>query len=114
MNPKLQEIKELASKFLSSNTNQRKEILNKCEKIVNSLSSNDKEYYLYIDFNIRLTIFRYGNYFMGTMKKVIDKGDDFIEKEKERLNGLISNKSTTDKKKTEFSLRLNILNSFSK
>jgi len=46
------------------------------------------------------------------MKKIQEKGEDFLTKEQERLNTLINSKSTMEKKKSEFTSRLNILNSF--
>jgi len=96
LSPKLQELKALASKFVSDSA-QRASTISKAEKIVSELPATDKDY---------------GSYYVNAMKKIQEKGDDFVEKEKERLNGLLSNKATTDKKKSEFGLRLNILNSF--
>jgi hypothetical protein len=46
------------------------------------------------------------------MKKVLETGEDFLSKEKTRLKGLMDNKSTGEKKRAEFSRRLNVLNTF--
>jgi len=95
-NPKMKELKELASKFLSSNVN-RADSVKKAESIVNSLEGNEKDY---------------ANFYLNSMKKIQEKGVDFVGTEKTRLQNLIENKGTTENKKHEFTKRLNVLNSF--
>jgi len=97
MNPKLNELKQLAVKFFAESSS-RKSILASAESIVNGLEAVDKEY---------------ANFFVNNMKKILEKGEQFVELEKERLGGLLGNKATTEKKKQEFSRRLNVLNAFS-
>jgi hypothetical protein len=45
------------------------------------------------------------------MKK-IQGSSDFVGKEVDRLKGLVGSKATTDAKKAEFNMKLNILASF--
>ena len=56
--------------------------------------------------------YRYGNFYTASMKRIQEKGDDYVKTERERLNSLIESKSTVEKKKAEFSRKLNVLNSF--
>jgi len=99
LNPKLQELKNLAAEFLEKTGDARDAIQKKATAIIDKLEGSDQEY---------------GKFFLASFKKVAEKGADFIKAEKERLNGLIGNKATTEKKKSEFSKRLNVLNAFSK
>ncbi len=46
------------------------------------------------------------------MRKVIEKGDDYVAKEIQRLEALIASKATNDAKKREFALRVSILKAF--
>jgi hypothetical protein len=46
------------------------------------------------------------------MKRINEKGNDFVAKEKERLKSLIDSKGTSEGKKNEFTMRINILNAF--
>ncbi len=46
------------------------------------------------------------------MRKIQEKGVDFVSKEKTRLEGLVANKSTLPAKKTEFQKRISALNAF--
>eukprot|EP01114_Cavostelium_apophysatum_P022510 TRINITY_DN816_c0_g1_i1.p1 TRINITY_DN816_c0_g1~~TRINITY_DN816_c0_g1_i1.p1 ORF type:complete len:228 (-),score=74.17 TRINITY_DN816_c0_g1_i1:37-720(-) len=96
MNPKLQQIKDLAVEFVAKIA-ERETILKSVEKIVDALEGVDKEY---------------ATHFVPSMKKIIEKGDSYVTAEKDRLQGLINNKSTAEKKKAEFQRRLNTLNTF--
>jgi len=98
LNPKLSELKALAAQFVAS-SGDRASINRKVENIVNGLTGSDQEY---------------GKIYLNNFKKILEKGDEFIKAEKDRLTGLIENKSTTGKKKSEFTKRLNILNAFVK
>jgi len=99
MNPKLQQLKQLAESFVVAKPAERTSILKKAETLVDDLQGSDKEY---------------ATFYTSSMKKIQEKGDEFVESEKTRLNGLISSKATADKKKAEFTKRLNILNTFVK
>jgi len=96
LNPKLADLKRLASSFIGS-ISQRAQIQKNAEDIVNSLASADKEY---------------AQYFVTVMKKITEKGVDFVNTESARLSGLISNKSTAEKKRHDFNSRLNIVKAF--
>jgi len=98
LNPKLQDLKHLAEDFVAKPA-ERVTIVKKADAIVNGLEGSDKEY---------------ASFYTSNMKKIQEKGDEFVETEKIRLNGLISSKATADKKKAEFTKRLNILNAFAK
>jgi len=88
----------LAEEFVAKPA-ERVAIVKKADAIVDGLEGSDKEY---------------AAFYTSNMKKIQEKGDDFVESEKIRLNGLISSKATADKKKSEFTKRLNILNAFAK
>lgn len=82
-----------------ANADKRSDLLKEAEKIESGLEGGDKEY---------------AKYYLASMKKILEKGDDFVQTEKDRLNGLINSKSTAEAKKKEFNKRLNILNAFTK
>jgi len=94
--PKLLELKSLAVQFME-NKSKRASSLSAAESIANNLEGPNKEY---------------AGYFVNSMKRIQEKGDEFVIAEKERLQGLVNSPSTTDKKKNEFSKRLNVLNQF--
>jgi len=96
LNPKLLELRTLATQFMNSKSS-RSNTLAAADAIVNGLDGANKEY---------------AGYFVNSMKKIQEKGDDFVGTEKERLQGLVNSPSATDKKKNEFSKRLNVLNQF--
>jgi len=97
LNPQLQELKNLAVEFMKSAADRTK-LTKKATELIDKLTGPDQEY---------------AKFYLASMKKISEKGNDFVASEKERLNGLISNKATGEKKKGEFTKRLNILNSFS-
>jgi len=94
--PALKQLKEWAKEYVSTPT-KRDSVLKQAEAAVTSLADSDKEY---------------GSLYTASMKKIKEKGDDFVTKETERLQGLIDSKSTVEKKKTEFTRRLNVLKAF--
>jgi len=99
MNPKLQELKKLAVDFVSKIPDQET-LLKTAEGIVSTLENAiDKEI---------------GGFYIATMKKIKEKGHEFIDQEITRLKGLIESKSTAEKKKNEFNKKLNTLTSFLK
>ncbi len=54
---------------------------------------------------------KHGNLYVKAVKKILDKGDTYVAKEIQRLEGLIANENVTPQKKTLFALRKNILES---
>lgn len=53
-----------------------------------------------------------GETYLLFMKKILENGSGFVEKEKSRLNKLLKEAKMNEKKKTELTYRLNILHSF--
>jgi len=98
-NPKLQELKQIATDFLTAAAAARPAILTKAEELAKSFEGSAATY---------------ASYFVNTIKKVLEKGEDFIEKEAARLTGLVDSKSTVAAKREEFQRRLNVLKSFGK
>lgn len=45
------------------------------------------------------------------MEKIIEKGDDFVQKEQERVKKIMSSK-VSEEKKNELGIRINILQTF--
>lgn len=52
--------------------------------------------------------------YLSTAKKVVEKGEAYVEKESNRLSGMIRSASVGVDKKTGFMQRLNVLKAFSK
>lgn len=55
---------------------------------------------------------KYGNLYIKAMKKVVAKGQNYVDAEIKRLEGLLSNDNVAADKKTLFGLRKNILTAF--
>jgi len=100
LNPKLLELKKLATDFIeSTDSAKRKGIVAKAETLVGTFDAANKDY---------------ANLYVTFFNKIVDKGDEFVEKESARLKGLIDSKSTIPAKREEFQRRVNILKSFAK
>jgi len=94
--PKLRELKNYAAEFMKEGAD-RKKIIDTVEHLVSGFSQVDNFF---------------GGYYVTAMKKIEEKGDDFVKKELERLNALIENKGTKEDKRREFGAKVNILNNF--
>ena len=93
----LEEFDKLVSDFFKAKDEKRKAILEQAQELAKSLSRDaDKES---------------AEVYIKTMTKVLDKGDDFISNEIERVEKLKDGK-VSDKKKEQLGKRLNILTSF--
>ncbi|KAK7475668.1 hypothetical protein BaRGS_00033094 [Batillaria attramentaria] len=93
----LEEFDKLVSDFVKASKDARGAILQKAEDRAKSLTKEaDKES---------------AEVYIKTMKKVVEKGDDFIKTEIERVEKLKDGK-VSDKKKEQLGSRLNILSSF--
>lgn len=79
------------------NTQKRKEILLKAEELWDKAEGFQEQ--------------KSAEIYVKTMRKVIEKGDQFITAEKERINKILKGDVSKDKKH-DFNLRLNILDSF--
>lgn len=95
---KKDELKRLAKKFMEEEGEvQRGKILARTEKAVGGLDTES------------LTE---GQYYTKVMGSVLEKGDDFILKEMDRLKGLVEGKSLSEAKKLEFKRRIKVLKVF--
>ena len=54
----------------------------------------------------------YGAIYVSVAEKVLEKGKAYVETEKKRVSGMISNKSINPTKKVAFALKRNILSAF--
>lgn len=54
----------------------------------------------------------YGAIYVSVAEKVLEKGKAYVESEKKRVSGMISNKSINPSKKVSFALKRNILSAF--
>ncbi|KAK7087293.1 endoplasmic reticulum resident protein 29-like [Littorina saxatilis] len=93
----LEEFDKLVTTFFKAAVDKREAILRKAEEAAKALSNEaDKES---------------AEVYVKTMRRVIDKGDKFIQTETERVEKLRDGK-VSDKKKEQLGKRLNILTSF--
>jgi hypothetical protein len=53
-----------------------------------------------------------GKLYVATMKRVAEKGGEFVAAEKKRLTGLVESKSVVADKAKEFKQRLSVLDAF--
>lgn len=93
----LEQFDTLVSEFLKAKKESRAALVEKAENAVKSLTkAADKES---------------ADIYIKTMKRILEKGDDFIKKEIARVEKLKDGK-VSDKKKEQLGSRLNILSSF--
>jgi hypothetical protein len=96
--PQLAELKQLASSFVSNNA--KEQTMARAKTIVDSLENKSAR--------------EHAKYYITVMKKVQEKGADFVTSEQKRIQKLIDDKSTKTEKKADFSRKAAILNTFSK
>jgi len=95
LSPELGKLRKLASQFVASND--KDALIAKAKVVVEDMSE----------------VFKHtGELFVKTMQTISQKGSDFVKKEQERLNGLVSNPNTVEKQKKDFKKRLGILKAF--
>ncbi|CAH2986185.1 unnamed protein product [Chilo suppressalis] len=92
----VRELDKLATKFIKAKTDERKKLFAKTEEVLTNLREKD-------------TVS--GKIYKTIMEKVLEKGDDFVKSENDRVKKLLSGKISEEKKK-ELGMRLNILQSF--
>ncbi|BFZ15820.1 hypothetical protein BsWGS_18859 [Bradybaena similaris] len=93
----LEEFDKLVEEFLKASVDQRAAVLEKAEQAVGQLSQDSEK--------------ASADVYIKTMKKVVEKGQDFIDSEVLRVEKLRSGK-VSDKKKEQLSDSLNILTTF--
>ncbi|XP_028169006.1 protein windbeutel [Ostrinia nubilalis] len=92
----VKELDKLAIKFMKTKGDDRKKILKETENAQKNLSTKEAPS---------------GKIYKTIMEKILEKGDDFIKTETERVKKLQSGK-VSDEKKKELGIRLNILQTF--
>jgi len=97
LSPKLKELKSYASSFLTAAADARQSIMSKAEALVDSLDA---------------AYAKTGKLYVATMKRIADKGREFVTAEKKRLKGLLESKAIVADKLNEFKHRLSVLDAF--
>lgn len=92
----VKELDKLAIEFIKAKKDDRKKILKKAEDQQNKLSAKDSAY---------------GKIYKTIMQKILEKGDDFVQSENERVKKILTSK-VSEEKKNELGIRINILQSF--
>eukprot|EP01098_Paradermamoeba_levis_P004037 TRINITY_DN1767_c0_g1_i2.p1 TRINITY_DN1767_c0_g1~~TRINITY_DN1767_c0_g1_i2.p1 ORF type:complete len:262 (-),score=103.94 TRINITY_DN1767_c0_g1_i2:89-760(-) len=96
LSPRLKTLKELAHRFVTEEAS-REAILKQAGDEVKNLSEKDAEA---------------GNFYLIVMKKIQEKGNEFVEKEKTRISTLAASPNTKQDKKAQFAKRVAILGHF--
>ncbi|CAB3222131.1 unnamed protein product [Arctia plantaginis] len=92
----VKELDSLAIEFMKEKKDDRNKVLKKLEKLQNELPAKDSVS---------------GKIYKTIMQKVLEKGDDFVRSEYERVKKILNSK-VSDEKKKELHKRINILMSF--
>ncbi|XP_059052125.1 endoplasmic reticulum resident protein 29 [Achroia grisella] len=92
----VKELDKLAQKFMKASIENRKKVLKETEDIQKKLSSKDATS---------------GKIYKTIMEKILEKGNDFINTESERVKKILNSKVSEEKKK-ELGIRTNVLQSF--
>jgi len=92
------ELEELVTKFKTGAKDVRKKLLAELDSHLPKISKNKES----------------GKFYQLTMKRIIEKGEDFIHAESSRLQRIIDSGSIAADKIGEFAKRLNIVNHFKK
>jgi len=92
------ELEDLVTKFRTGAKDARKKLLAELDSHLPSVTKNKDS----------------GKFYQLTMKKIIEKGEDFIHSEGNRLQRIIESGSIAADKIGEFAKRLNIVNHFKK
>ena len=97
LSPELRQLKALAADFAAASGDARQAALDKAAELVATLDSDMQ---------------RTGKVFLVTMKRVLERGNEFIATEKARLGKLVDSSSITKEKVKDFKGRLAALNAF--
>jgi protein disulfide-isomerase A6 len=95
LNSKLGTLKSMVKEFMASDN--KAELLKRAEDYVKKELAENV----------------WAKYYINSMQKIVEKGADFVKKEKERLQNLVTNsKSAAKTKLAEFKKRLTVLHAF--
>jgi len=92
------DLDEIAREFMSSASSARKSLLDRATKVVDTLETKTKEW---------------AKFYTLTMKRIIEKGEQFASEEAQRLKRLLESGSINVKNVEQFAKRLNIVKQFS-
>lgn len=93
----LKEFDEYAADFVKGDKDKRQKVLQDAEASLQSLKDPQKR--------------KSADIYIKVMNKIVEKGDEFVDKEWERVKKLQNGKITKEKK-TDMQSRMNILQSF--
>nr|XP_021189438.2 protein windbeutel [Helicoverpa armigera] len=91
----VKELDKLAIQFMKSKKDDRKKVLKKAEDYVKNMDKESSS----------------GKIYKTIMEKILEKGDEFVQFENERVKKLLSEKVSNEKKK-QLGVRINILQTF--
>uniref|UniRef100_A0A2A4K2Z3 Endoplasmic reticulum resident protein 29 n=1 Tax=Heliothis virescens TaxID=7102 RepID=A0A2A4K2Z3_HELVI len=91
----VKELDKLAIQFMKSKKDDRKKVLKKAEEFVKNMDKDSSS----------------GKIYKTIMEKILEKGDEFVQSENERVKKLLSEKVSNEKKK-QLGTRINILQTF--
>jgi protein disulfide-isomerase A6 len=95
----VEKLTEIATKFVSAEKSVRETLVKDAEAAVASLAENAREN---------------ANYYVKSMKSIIEKGEDYAVKEVERLHKILSSGAVSDDRADAMKIRKNILSLFKK
>ncbi|XP_021189438.3 protein windbeutel [Helicoverpa armigera] len=91
----VKDLDKLAIQFMKSKKDDRKKVLKKAEDYVKNMDKESSS----------------GKIYKTIMEKILEKGDEFVQFENERVKKLLSEKVSNEKKK-QLGVRINILQTF--
>ena len=97
LSPQLQQLKQLAGQFVAASAAKRDELLAQASTLSEQLGESAQ---------------RTGKVIVATMKRVQERGSDFVRTESERLQKLVGSSSVAPNKIKDFKMRLATLRDF--
>jgi len=94
---RIPELDDLVTKFKAGSDKEKQAILTEAGKLVPTIQGRNKDF---------------AKFYLIAFKRIIEKGDEFVLSESQRLERLIDSGNVTPDKFAEFSQRLNIVNAF--
>lgn len=93
----IEELDAAAKTLMAAKKGDRQKLLQEAQAEANSLAHKHKEH---------------AEYYIKTMQRVVEKGEDYIPKEIQRLGKMAADNSVTPAKRAAFEWKLNVLSSF--